>query len=222
MQLVKLEWDSDFFGLNIGKASVDYKFDFQLFESKKKTSFDLIYLFTKFPIKQLKAIDIRIELERNIDLNEDFIANDDITVWCGNTTKELFELAIASGHQSRFKKDYQLAPKFDQLYKLWIEKSVERKLADYVLVAQKNNKIVGMLTLKINEKFSEIGLIAVSSKGEGLGNKLMQKAFQVTKNNNKNLIKVVTQKENEEAMHFYKKNGFIISKTNYVYHYWTK
>lgn len=219
MKLEKLDWDSAFFELNIGKAFVTNVMDLKSLEDINAASFNLIYLFSNQPLPQLTAIDERVELERKIDVSENYVA-EDILIWKGNTTKELLELAISSGHQSRFKKDLKLANKFELLYKMWIEKSVNGTLADYVLVAQQNSKIVGMLTLKLKENFSEIGLVAVSLQGQGIGNKLMQKAFQLTKTHHKKLIKVVTQKENKGAMLFYEKNGFYVKKIDYVYHYW--
>ena len=61
-----------------------------------------------------------------------------------------------------------------------------------------------------------------NSKGKGIGSSLMKKAFHLSKENNKHKIRVITQKGNEEAMNYYLKNGFLIHKMEYVYHYWTK
>lgn len=217
-----LEWDSSFFNINIAREDVQNNKDFStILNDITESQYDLIYLYSEEPLINLTSIDERVEFKKEIDFSENKDV-DDIIVWEGGINSELIALAVKSGHKSRFNKDPKLNSKFRDLYTLWMEKSIDGRMADYVLVSLDKNIIDGMLTLKIGTDFSEIGLVAVDKEGKGIGNKLLQKAFYLSKKNNKKYIKVVTQKDNVGGMNYYLKNGFEIDKVNYIYHYWVK
>ena len=221
MKVEKLDWDTTFFGYEIGE--IEAKGNEKIGSFKAIRSFDLVYIYSKSPIKGIDCIDKKILFEKTIPSLPDESSNN-VIVWKGGMNKELLDLAILSGHSSRFKKDERLNKKFNKLYTLWIEKSVSGDIADYVIVSIDNDAINGMLTLKMNEEYSVIGLVAVSkdAQGKGVGRKLMNKAFQLSKENNRDNIRVVTQEENIAAMNFYMNTGFLINKVEYIYHYWLK
>lgn len=221
MKIESLQWDSLFFGYKVGKIHLKGKLDLELL--KNDSEFDLIYIFSQKPLSEMNCLDRKVLLEKSITLNDD-ISEPDVKIWKKGINSDLVDLAILSGHSSRFKKDKRLNDKFEDLYTLWIENSINGDIADYVVVTSEGNKITGMLTLSIMEEYSMIGLIAVDKtrQGSGVGVKLMNKAFQLTKRNNLNSIRVETQEENSIAMSFYKRNEFLVKKVSYIYHYWTK
>lgn len=49
--ITKLDWDSDFFNLRIGRADIVKKSDFLSFFDKESKNFDLIYVFSKKKIR---------------------------------------------------------------------------------------------------------------------------------------------------------------------------
>ena len=216
-----LTWDSDFFGFKIGKLALTSKQDFESIKENSTLDYELIYLFSESPISNLTCVDEKVEFEKQLDSSVDYDSSS-VVVWQEGINNDLVELAILSSHSSRFKKDTRLNHKLNDLYTMWIEKSIEGILADYVLVAIENDSILGFLTLKMHDAYSKIGLVAVKdeAQGKGIGSHLMRKAFQLTIENEKNLIRVITQKENEGAMKYYAKNGFLIHKKEYIYHYW--
>lgn len=140
----------------------------------------------------------------------------------GPVTQDLLELAIRSGSYSRFKRDERLAGKFEEMYRLWITKSVKRMLADEVFVICDADQIAGMVTVKIENAVGRIGLIAVdlAHQGQRIGRKLLAKADQWYAANNLTRAEVVTQLANQAACRFYEKNGYHLHSVVYVYHVW--
>jgi dTDP-4-amino-4,6-dideoxy-D-galactose acyltransferase len=138
-------------------------------------------------------------------------------------TSELISLAFQSGEFSRFKRDtHFINNEFECLYLDWIKKSVSGEIADYVLVSKVNNKVAGMVTLKLSDPIATIGLIAVDehTRGMGIGQKLLKKVEYLAFKNNCSEIKVSTQEMNENAMNFYLKSNYLISLRNLIYHFW--
>ena len=221
MIIEKLTWDSDFFDLNIGKSILESTADFENFDST--AGYDLVYLFSKNPIDNLNCIDEKIEFEKEID-PEGLYLSENVSLWEGDLTEDLIRLAILSGGSSRFKKDSKLNLKFEELYTRWILESVEGIVADFVLVVMEEENVLGFMTLKMHNTYSQIGLVAVreDTQGKGVGSQLMNKAFELTKENGKQFIRVVTQQENIDAINYYSKNGYSIYKKEYIYHYWLK
>ena len=87
----------------------------------------------------------------------------------------------------------------------------------YVIVAIKNEIIVGYLAGTINEKgsyeeiqYGELNnmLVKDNYRGYGIGKRLIDSFKGHCKENNINNIKVVASSKNIEAINFYHKNGF--------------
>jgi dTDP-4-amino-4,6-dideoxy-D-galactose acyltransferase len=142
-----------------------------------------------------------------------------------SVSRELEDLAIQAGIFSRFNIDPQMpAGRFIDLYKLWIQKSVQRELADKVLVVRNAGIIVGMVTVGEKNGRGDIGLLAVDSsmRGKKLGIALVNAAQQWTIENGFTTAQVVTQGENVSACRFYEKCGYRIDKIENVYHFWSQ
>ncbi len=85
-------------------------------------------------------------------------------------SQELIALSIAAGVQSRFCVDPRFPrDKFELLYRIWIERSVRRELADAVLVVRESRApsagLLGMVTVSAAQSGGSIGLIAVAAAG---------------------------------------------------------
>lgn len=225
----KLTWDSDFFGFNVGKFTVENtKFDEINFKEESK-NFQLVYLFSNQEINvsdDLKLVDIKTTFEKKINTN--IVDNKSIISFDSeiHNYKELEELAYLSGVFSRFKIDENFRNnEFEKLYKIWLDNSLDFSFAFQVLVKVINGKITGFVTLKKNnEETSEIGLIAVSAdfQGRGIASELIQKAEYESLKKGLKTIKVRTQFENKPAVKLYLKNGFEIIQKTIIYHYWVK
>lgn len=138
-------------------------------------------------------------------------------------TAELEDLAIQAGIYSRFKIDPRIPDnQFTDLYKLWILNSVNKKMADAVLVARSEDKIIGMVTVGKKGKRADIGLIAVdaSMRGKNVGMALVSAAQDWALKNGFGFAQVVTQGENLAACRLYEKCGYHVDKIENIYHFW--
>ena len=125
----KLNWDSEFWGIKIGKLLInDCPFDKSNYEFGK---YNLVQVFTNYNLeKELnqKPIDVKVLFSKK--LNEiSYIKNKNIKSYTGSINNTLIKLSHLSGNYSRFKIDTLLNKKFEELYSLWIAKSLNRELA---------------------------------------------------------------------------------------------
>ena len=66
----------------------------------------------------------------------------------GGITDQLRKLALLSGTYSRFRIDSILSQKFNDLYTIWLVRSLKREIADDVLVFYENNEKAGFVSYK--------------------------------------------------------------------------
>lgn len=225
-----LGWDSQFFNLKIGKVeitSLSLSLFREIFYSKEKNNYDLIYLFSntiesdadkELKRKALFPIDKKIVFTKEVSRIDNLPEN--IHPFNGELNIPLLDLAFLSGHESRFKKDPRLNHKFELLYKLWIQKSISGEMADAVFVAQAGAITEGFVTARKKEKHGQIGLIAVApeAQGKGIGSKLMQAAEYWYWENNLKTCSVVTQLVNIGACALYEKNNYAKESVELVFH----
>jgi dTDP-4-amino-4,6-dideoxy-D-galactose acyltransferase len=193
-----------------------------------ETDAELIYLFSTVRQPNLESAGIALADEKATfakQLDAAAAGREEIAAvvsYSGPVTDELLELAIRSGSYSRFRRDERLAGKFEELYRFWITKSVNRMLADEVFVIRDAEQIVGMVTLKIENAVGIIGLIAVdlAHQGQRIGRKLLAKADQWYVARYLTRAVVVTQLANQTACRFYENNGYHLDSVTYVYHAW--
>lgn len=227
-----LNWDSHFFKLKIGKAvlsHVDEKMVAKIINEKESEGYDVVYLFTstidsKADAAILKAggllADQKVTYTRDISADKTTDSSFKIRNYDGLLTPALLKLALQSGHESRFNKDARLQPKFELLYKIWIEKSLSGEMANCILAYEEENTIKGFVTLKKEGAAGQIGLIAVSPElhGKGIGKALMASSENWYISQKIKTARVVTQKNNVAACKLYEKSGYYIEKTEIIYH----
>ncbi len=139
-------------------------------------------------------------------------------------TPELESLAIQAGLYSRFRLDPQIPEdRFEELYRLWIQKSVSGELAEKVFVIRDAGKIVGMTTVGEKDGRGDIGLLAVdnSVRGKSLGCTLVLAAQKWALGRGFQVAQVVTQGDNLPACRFYEKSGYHVDKVENIYHFWS-
>lgn len=230
-----LNWDSQFFGFKVARIinpNIDSK---QIINNTlsalSKDKVKLIYIV--LDEQNLKANLLLSEFNRPITTNVTFklkISETPIESFEGvehyqndKIEDELFDLAIQAGHDSRYKLDLDFEQgEFERLYRLWIENSVNKTIADFVFVYRNAGKVKGFVTLKINNDSGVIGLIAVdeTTRGLGIGKKLVYKVFQTLAELNVEHCFVATQKDNLGAVKFYESLGFSVLKSEVYYHIW--
>ena len=113
------------------------------------------------------------------------------------------------------------------LYTFWIKKSINPespgKVFVYTLPGQ-SEKVLGFLSLKIENNVGIIDLMAIDDnhQGLGIGRSLLNYSLIYLKKSNVELLKVSTQLINTGAVSFYKKYSFDESSRVYIYHLWPK
>ena len=225
----KIEWDSDFFGFLIGRldTSEDTSFEQFLIDANE---FKLTYVFSNYPLNWvgLKHVDTKLVFQKEVKYTEesDFDKLDEISISCFNPETDSYtqieNLAYLSGNFSRFKLDKKFGENnYRELYKKWLDESIKKNIADYVLVANYKTKIVGFVSLKLDSLGNgQIGLIAVNSdfQGRRIASNLIKACEEQIGVGQ--FLKVPTQEANTKAVKLYYKNNFEIVEKSFVYHYW--
>ena len=227
-----LAWDSDFFNKKIGRVLAENSDNLiPILGEAKEANYQLVYVFgnkdffvAEEILKQFngKLIDIKVLFEKNINKENEQIPfvseyNSD------KLTAELEKLAYISGEYSRFKLDKNFKKDdFYRMYKIWIESSVKRKIADNVFVVKEQNTIKGMVTLKVGKEKGHIGLIAIApdTQGKGYGKALIFACENELLSKEIYKLEVPTQIDNQQACLFYEKCGFQVREITNIYHFW--
>lgn len=222
-----LKWDSNFFGLSVGSTQSAIE------HSEDLADYDLVYGFAHHDDTQLNAsflknkglfIDQKITFRKALNSNLNFPINENIKSTHTNSP-QLLNLALQSGHLSRFKRDENLPERyFIKLYETWLHKSLTREIAEELFIYTEQKEILGFVTLKRAQESVTIGLLAVDEKGrgKGIGKALMQKVFLHAKENKCTEVLVPTQAINKIACQYYLALGFLITERMNIYHFWPK
>lgn len=236
MNLEYLQWDSQFFGLKVGKIVCNNENDNnelnRLVSLARALNYSLLYIFASEYIflndKELiknnaLLVDRKIVYQLNVAKKMIKINNCIIDYNKKNISKDLLNLTYLSGQFSRFLLDKRMPEKaFENLYKAWIEKSLSKEIADKVFVAQINHKVIGFVTLKTKDENGQIGLIAVSEQAQGqkIGSKLIDACILYLQEKSIYKLIVSTQLSNIQACVFYEKYGFKKELITNIYHFW--
>ena len=136
----------------------------------------------------------------------------------------LEDLAVQSGRYSRFNIDPRISRnRFEEMYKTWIRRSVSGEFAAKVLVVHgEGNSISAMITLGCKNGRGDIGLVAVDSRwqGRGYATALMLEGLRYFVSQGYKHSQVVTQGNNVAACALYQKSGFVLEKSENVFHFW--
>ena len=233
-----LQWDSDFFCVKVGRLFIAQSklLGPQDYADIKRAmiGYDLVYC-AMVEGGEIKGDDFVAALKDQwnctykggnvvyqLDL-EAHVAGEPLIEGQEDDRRELVRLALQAGEFSRFRQDERLRPFFDRLYTLWMERSLDKKLADVVLVRKVNGVLRGMVTVRKEGMRGTIKLIAVSDacRGMGVGTSLLQDAKCWCVGQGVTVLTVATQSENFLARSFYEKNGFDILSVESFLHLWS-
>jgi len=227
-----LDWDSNFFGFKVATISAPFLNKEEIADvcnTMKKETIHLSYWktpneITEFPDQlNVNLADIAciysivlplktVKIDKHIALYSDDIVSN-----------ELESIAIQCGVHSRFKTDKRFAKgSYERMYKTWIEKSVNRLLADDIIIYKKEDKIAGIVTVYVKNNIGFIGLFGIdeSMRGIGIGKQLLNAAIAYFIDKKCDRAQVITQNDNKAACSIYEKCGFSIKQKSYCYHIW--
>jgi dTDP-4-amino-4,6-dideoxy-D-galactose acyltransferase len=230
----KLDWDSDFFGVGTGSIRLTDAAEAGWQEVRagmQQLNLGLLYVFDAeesndahgdsfLASSGAKLMDRKVVFAKQ--LLQAPLRDSSIREYTMFPPEEaMYSLALQSGIYSRFRLDDRFPEgSFERMYRLWIEKSITGEMADKVLVAVHEEKIVGMITIKHSAEESSIGLVAVDKnmRGMQLGKKLMDAAGQEAFQRPGKRITVATQLDNEPACAFYRKQGYDVQSVTRIWH----
>lgn len=232
-----LAWDSDFFGFPVANILTDTLSSSEfisLCSDFAKHAVKLAYWKTHHDISlaDFKTYSIRLvdkpclyKKQLNPSLaqpafKEGIFLYSDIHV-----SNKLYEIAIQCGAFSRFQNDTRIPKgKYEELYRIWIEKSVGKQNADDIICYSYNNEIAGIVTISILNDIGTIGLFGVDeiARGRGIGTQLLDAVQIYCIQRNCFEIRVATQQQNIPACSVYKKVGFNMMDKKNCYHIWKK
>jgi dTDP-4-amino-4,6-dideoxy-D-galactose acyltransferase len=222
--LKRLDWDSNFFEFEVGEMIADEYCNFN-----NLPNFDLLYLKSNFNFDleinnfQKTFQEVKLVFEREINLGSQVSESIFSIKEIDFNIKEIYNLAYESGKHSRFLLDKKFkAEKFQELYRTWVDNSINKSFAKDVLVYIENNQILGFVTYKININSATVGLFAVNAKhqGKGIGSQLIKHLENILFLNQINKLVIPTQESNKTACDFYRKQGYTIIETTFIKHFW--
>jgi dTDP-4-amino-4,6-dideoxy-D-galactose acyltransferase len=233
-----LEWDSNFFGFNVAKVIVTDVERVSLRETLddlRLNRYRLVVLHVPVNIKDISDIvaknggnlvDTKVTYAKNIVSRA--AVKDEFPYVAKfyseqEPSSDLVSLALQSSCYSRFRRDPIFpSPLCDKLYTRWIERSVKKEIASQVLVVEKENHLLGMVTMAERDGYGDIGLLAtmVNVRGKGIGRLLLSSAEAYFLSQGLARVKVVTQEINKAACNLYRLNGYSVENVENVFHFW--
>ena len=229
--LITLEWDSSFFGFPVSQLKRDSIRVEDLRDIYCNTDARLIYYFTSQLISEeifknsyfsAKLVDTKIAIHKPLKI--DARLHPKVEIYEDEKADErLLQLALTAGTHSRFFKDDNIShSKAKELYEIWIDKSVQRIMADIVLVYRENNKIIGFITINTKEDQPHVSLLAVDPlhEGKGVSFALMNSMEWILFQKGYKIVKSETQAQNKKALSIYRRQGVEFGEQHYIYHLW--
>lgn len=233
-QIIKLDWDTNYFGVKAAKVILNKQFETVNFEKlvSKCNEFDFItivngennsinnYLIGKYTSGFL--VDVNVQFLKTVKSNR-------IPSSCRifnnfEYNLKILEIANSEFTFSRFYNDPNLNEKLSkEIYLNWVKNSFNKE-NKFFIVAQEKDIVQGFLLFSFIDELITIELISLSksSQGMGIGTELLDclEAFAISRGLKK--IVVGTQIDNEQAVNFYMRKGFNFNSKSSIYHYWPK
>jgi dTDP-4-amino-4,6-dideoxy-D-galactose acyltransferase len=228
-----LSWDSDFFGIRIGRVTAHRLTDASAIEIGDWASehrVDCLYFWADprdattlqlAPRYGFDLVDLRVTLA-----GRPTPGDRSASVRCAmpDDVEALRAIARASHRDSRFYQD----GRFDErrcgdLFATWIEKSCLGHAA-IALVAKVDGEPAGYITGHCaGGNVGTIGLVGIdpAHRRRGCGRALVRSLLDWFAERKVALVSVVTQGRNAEALAFYQRNGLDVVRIEPGYHRWT-
>lgn len=230
MNIRKLDWDSNFFGLRIGRAdlqTIEDAAELAVKHEVLKKDYDLLYVFDAnhvgFDADNAKLVDKKVLYSKSCEHKQFF---DEVMLYQQHIPNEsLYHLAHVSGGYSRFKLDNGLpSGSFEKMYNRWIENACPQKGTNkQIFVYGSFETAKGMITVDYSGDLAHIGLVSVDSDCQhiGIGSKIMSSVEEyLYQLGTIKTLEVPTQKANKDACRWYEKNGFRVESVVDIYHWW--
>tara|TARA_R100000935_G_C2810448_1_gene154723 strand:+ start:601 stop:1311 length:711 start_codon:yes stop_codon:yes gene_type:complete len=229
-----LKWDSEFFDLKVVKVGnnflsndlklklkflyeknadlIYYTSTVEKIENFENQYYDISLVSTRVPL--IKKINKITEIHPNISLYDKL-----------SPDENLISLAHLAGRQGRFGMDSRISKNiYNKIFENWMINSINKKMADEVLVYKDNDVIVGFATIKIDGNKGYVPLLAVDRpfEGKGVSFALMRAVETRLVESGCEYLLSGTQEKNKKALAAFSRFGVELKTPEYVYHLWRK
>lgn len=236
--VVKLDWDSRHFGLQIARIQggilTRQQFRAVLDYSRRESIECLYFLADSADIHGwagaieagFRPIDIRVELDRSEPDPLVRSATEELTDLATEADlPTLLLLGRSAFTESRFYRDENFpAGKAEELFALWIERGV-REPDFFTVLRRGEGRPTGFLTARASGNGrGNIELVAVSDefRGKGVGAQLLDASLAEFRRRGCQVISVATQGSNIAAQRLYQARGFRTRSIRLWFHLWIK
>jgi ribosomal protein S18 acetylase RimI-like enzyme len=237
-----LPWDSEFFGLLIGRViptRLDEGRVTALLAEAQAEGVGCLYFEadandpTTVAIAErhgFHLVDVRVVLEHPFDYRPAPVPRYPVPAELmigpprADELGRLQDISAQIGLTSRFSFDKNMGvERSERLYRLWIEKACQG-MADVVWVArwQPAGDAVGLITCTLRDRTAHIQLAGVhlDYRQRSVGTGLVQAAVDWAKMQGAHRMQVVTQARNVPAQRLYQQMGFFTRSVSLYYHKW--
>ncbi len=227
----RLAWDSQFFGVAVAKIRSGRLEPDEIEPVLRwciEERIDCLYFLADSPdgpphailtSRGFEHVDTRVTLTASLPV-PGAAGDGDVRRATAADLGALSDIAAGSHGDTRFCADRRFAPHAERLYRTWIEQSV-RGQADVVWVPA-GTPATGYLTCHLHEDGGQIGLVGVAAeaRGQGIGGRLVRAALAWFHEQDRPIVRVVTQERNGSAMRLYAACGFTPALRQWWYHRW--
>lgn len=238
MMIQRLEFDSELFDYSVGRIDVSKEPEYScdgIINAVQNSIHHLVYVYSqnKLPFSfgkddnkvKIGVHSTRVKFGKDLSVEPHVFPQNvsKISKHDDEALDTLLFLGKTSGQYSRFKVDpYFRNHEFDKLYSLWVNRSFNHEIADFIYVLRIDDTILGMVTLSYQDSIGQIGLISVhpEHQGCGFGSSLLSAAEIQCRDDGVKKMIVPTQKENIQACNFYSSKGYSVIKQTHQYHLW--
>lgn len=237
-----LPWDSEFFGLPVGRIlsnRLNQESVTSLLGAAQQSGLRCLYFeanpddpltVTTVEKHGFSLVDVRVVLEHPFDQRPAPVPRYPIPLELvihdsqDHHLPRLREISAQIGYISRFYFDQNFGLEAsERLYRRWIENAC-RGWADKVLIARwgEEGEIVGLISCTLRERVAHIQLAGVHSdhRQRGVGTGLVQAALDWARDQQAQRMEVVTQARNVPAQRLYQQMGFFTRSMTLYYHKW--
>jgi dTDP-4-amino-4,6-dideoxy-D-galactose acyltransferase len=238
MEIERLNWDSEFFGREIGKVTINNEMDFTPSSFRDQAiaeNYDLIYVFKFLKMlsskdclmADLELVDIQITMSMQFEKEKYLSFPYDLRTELTETEKEeCYKIAEQTSLVSRFYSEKTIGPiKTTELYKKWIDNTLNKSFLDGLFIEKRLDLVTGIHLIK-TDSINGIGycsLIGVNSnyKRHGLGKCLWNQSFGYWANEKEiSHCLVPFSIQNTQSFNFHLKMGFNkVEEIKYIYHF---
>ncbi len=229
-----LDWDSDFFGIKIGRVRVPVAARLpEAVEQADRAGLECLYWLAGSDDSDapsaaarcgFRLVDIRVTFECDL-LRHSGTPNPDglvIRPFEPAHLPQLLPIAAASHSDSRFFQDGRFPPeKCASLYEAWIRTAAEDP-GRHIAIAQMHGRVAGYCISEFKVLPPKISLIAVESflRRSGVGSALVLAALTEFAERGASSATVATQGRNVTSQRLYQRCGFVTKTVELWFHRW--